>query len=68
MQRNPVDLYNDARQFAIDVRSEFRKVTWPSQQEAVGGTIGVMVVVAIITTVLSFVDLVLGQVVQFIIP
>jgi preprotein translocase subunit SecE len=68
MQWNPVDLYNDAKRFTLDVRSEFRKVTWPSQKEAMGGTIGVIVVVAIITTVLSFVDMILGYAIQLVIP
>jgi preprotein translocase subunit SecE len=68
MQLNPVVLYNDTRRFALEVRSEFRKVTWPSQKEAVGGTIGVVVIVVIITSVLSIVDLVLGQLIQLTIP
>ena len=68
MQMNPVVLYNDAKRFSLEVRAEFRKVTWPSQKEAVGGTIGVVVIVAIITSVLSIVDLVLGQLVQLTIP
>jgi len=68
MQWNPVVLYSDAKQFTLEVRSEFRKVTWPTQKEAVGGTIGVVVIVAIITSVLSLVDLVLGQVIQLLIP
>ena len=68
MQWNPVILFNDSKQFALEVRTEFRKVTWPSQNEAVGGTIGVIVVVAIITTVLSLVDLVLGQLIQLVVP
>ena len=68
MQLNPVVLYNDARRFALEVRTEFRKVTWPSQKEAVGGTIGVVVIVVIITSVLGIVDLVLGQLVRLTIP
>ena len=68
MQLNPVVLYSDAKRFALEVRTEFRKVTWPSQKEAVGGTIGVVVIVAIITSVLSIVDLVLGQLIQLAIP
>jgi len=68
MQWNPVDLFNDAKRFTLEVRSEFRKVTWPSQKEAMGGTIGVIVVVAIITTVLSVVDLVLGYAIQLVLP
>jgi preprotein translocase SecE subunit len=43
-------------------------VTWPSQKEAMGGTIGVIVVVVIITTVLSFVDMILGYAIQLVIP
>ena len=68
MEWNPVVWVSDASKFASEVRGEFRKVTWPSQKEAVGGTIGVVVIVAIITTVLSIVDLVLGQVIQRILP
>jgi preprotein translocase subunit SecE len=68
MQLNPVVLYNDTRRFALEVRTEFRKVTWPTQKEAVGGTIGVVVIVAIITSVLSIVDLVLGQLIRLTIP
>ena len=68
MQWNPVTLYSDAKQFTLEVRSEFRKVTWPSQKEAMGGTIGVIVVVAIITTVLSVVDMILGYAIQLVIP
>jgi len=68
MQWNPTVMFSDAKQFTLDVRSEFRKVTWPTQKEAVGGTIGVVVIVAIITSVLSVVDLVLGQLIQLVIP
>jgi len=68
MQWNPVDLYNDAKRFTLEVRSEFRKVTWPSQKEAMGGTIGVIVVVAVITTVLSLVDAILGFAIQIVLP
>lgn len=68
MELNPVVLYNDTKRFAIEVRTEFRKVTWPTQKEAIGGTIGVIVIVAIITSVLSIVDVVLGQLIQLALP
>ncbi len=68
MEWNPVVWFNDSRQFAEEVRTEFRKVTWPTQKEAVAGTVGVVVVVAVITTALSLVDLILGQLVQFALP
>ncbi len=66
--QNPAEWVGQSRKFLLEVRSEFRKVTWPSQKEATAGTIGTLVVVAIITSVLSLVDLVLGQAVQLLVP
>ena len=68
MQWNPVVWYSDSRQFLNEVRAEYRKVTWPTQKEAVAGTIGVLIVVTVLTTGLSLVDLVLGQLVKLILP
>jgi preprotein translocase subunit SecE len=68
MQWNPAVWMSESRQFLLEVRSEYRKVTWPNQKEAVAGTIGVVVVVTIITGVLSVIDLVLGQLIQWILP
>ena len=55
-------------QFLSEVRAEYRKVTWPTQKEAMAGTIGVLVVVAVLTTGLSLVDLGLGQLIRLILP
>jgi preprotein translocase subunit SecE len=66
MQWNPAIWISDGRQFATEVRTEFKKITWPSQKEAIGGTIGVVVIVIVITVALSLVDAVLGKVVQFV--
>jgi preprotein translocase subunit SecE len=68
MQRSPVVWISDARQFVLEVRTEFRKVTWPTQKEAMAGSVGVVVVVAVITGTLSLVDLVLGQLIQLVLP
>jgi len=68
MASNPADWIRDGRQFLAEVQAEFKKVTWPSQKEYVGGTIGVIVVVAIVTLVLGVADFVLGRVVQGILP
>jgi len=68
MQWNPVVWFSQSRQFLMEVRTEFRKVTWPSQKEAVAGTVGVLVIVAVITAALSVMDLVLGQLMQWILP
>jgi len=66
MQWNPAIWISDGRQFATEVRSEFKKITWPSQKEAIGGTIGVVVIVVVITVALSLVDVVLGKIVQLV--
>jgi len=57
---------HDTRQYFLDVRSELRKVTWPQRQEAVGGTIGVLVVVGVITLVLGVVDLTLAKFLEWV--
>jgi preprotein translocase subunit SecE len=68
MNWNPAIWYSESKQFLLDVRAEYRKVTWPSQKEAVAGTIGVLVLVAIMTAVLSSVDLALSQLIRLILP
>ncbi len=65
---NPTSLVRDTRQYLAEVQGEWRKITWSQQKEAVAGTIGVLVIVVIITTVLSIVDFVLGQLVRMVLP
>jgi preprotein translocase subunit SecE len=59
---------DSTRQYFLDVRRELSKVTWPQRQEAIGGTIGVLVVVGVITLVLSLVDVSLSKLVEWILP
>jgi preprotein translocase subunit SecE len=66
MEWNPAAWVSESRQFLLEVRSEYRKVTWPSRKEAVAGTIGVVVVVTILTGVLSVIDVVLGQLIRWV--
>ena len=68
MELNPAVWYREPSQFLSEVRAEYRKVTWPTQKEAVAGTVGVVVVVAVLTTGLSLVDLGLGQLIRLILP
>ena len=68
MELNPLVWYRESSQFLSEVRGEYRKVTWPTQKEAVAGTIGVVVVVAVLTTGLSLVDFGLGQLIRLILP
>ena len=67
MERNPAAWIATTRQYLIDVRSEFRKITWPSQREYVGGTVGVVVIVAFLTVVLGLIDAGLAQVMQLVV-
>jgi preprotein translocase subunit SecE len=58
----------DARQYLSDVRAEFNKITWPTQREYVGGTVGVVVIVAVMTLALGVIDLVLGALMRAVLP
>ena len=68
MEWNPLVWYSDSRQFLTEVRAEFRKVTWPTRQEAIAGTIGVLIVVAVLTAALSVVDFGLSWAIELILP
>ena len=63
---SPTGWVQSTRQYFLDVRSELRKVTWPQRQEAVGGTIGVLIIVGVITLVLGIVDLTLAKFIEWI--
>ena len=56
MERNPAAWFAATRQYLMDVRAEFKKITWPNQKEYVGGTVGVVVIVAFLTLVLGVID------------
>jgi len=68
MSRNPIEWVSDSRSFLTEVRAEFRKVTWPTQKEATAGTIGVLVVVSVLTLGLALVDFALGWLLGLVIP
>jgi preprotein translocase subunit SecE len=61
---NPVEKVKDwaqrSKQFYHDVRSEMRKVTWPSRQEVVGTTVVVIVAVFFFGLYLGLVDYLLA--------
>jgi len=63
---NPGTWLNDARQYLSEVQSEYKKITWPPQNETVSSTVGVLMVVAVVTTVLGVVDFALSRVVQIV--
>ena len=67
MERNPAVWFATTRQYLIEVRSEFRKITWPSQREYTGGTVGVVVIVAFLTLVLGLIDAGLAMVMKLVV-
>ena len=57
-----------SRAFWDDVRVEFKKVAWPTQNETVAGTISVLVVVTIIAIALGIVDWALSLFMSQVLP
>ena len=52
------------RQYVADVQAEFKKITWPSQQEYVSGTIGVVIIVAFLALILGLIDFALAELME----
>ena len=63
---NPVHWFADATQYLADVRVEFRKITWPTQKEYTSGTIGVVIIVALLTVIIGIFDFALTEVMELI--
>ncbi len=64
MSKNPIrwaiDWGDQTREYLGEVQVEFKKVTWPTQQETIAGTISVMVLVVVVAIGLFGVDSVLA--------
>jgi preprotein translocase subunit SecE len=57
-------LYEQAVQFFRDVRSELRKVTFPTRKETVASTVVVLIAVFAVSMYLGVVDFVLSIVIR----
>jgi preprotein translocase subunit SecE len=66
--KNPVDWALQGREFMTEVQQEWKKVTWPNQKETIGGTIGVIVLVALVAVALFAVDGLLSWTMRMIWP
>lgn len=66
MATNPINWAKDLRQYFSEVVGEYRKISWPAQNEALAGSISVIVVVAVVTTVLGLIDLGLSRIMQMV--
>jgi len=62
---NPADKikgwYQSSKQFYVDVRSEMKKVSWPSRDEVFGTTVIVVASVFFFGIYLGLIDAVLAQ-------
>lgn len=67
MKVDPAAWVSDTRQYLSDVRSEFKKITWPNQREYVGGTVGVVIIVLFLTLVLGLIDAGLSKAMELLI-
>lgn len=50
------DKYRITKQFLIEVKTELKKVTWPSKKDTISGTLVVIIAVFIIAIFLGIVD------------
>jgi preprotein translocase subunit SecE len=66
--KNPVNWAVQGREFFAEVQLEWKKVTWPTQKETIGGTVGVIVLVALVAIALFAVDGILGWAMRLIWP
>ena len=56
--------FEAAKQFLREVKTELKKVTWPSRKDALSGTLVVLVAVFIIAIFLGIVDSVLSNLIK----
>ncbi len=66
MASNPANWVSGVKEYFTEVVGEYRKISWPAQNEALAGSISVIVVVAVITTVLGLIDFGLSHIMQLI--
>ncbi len=60
------NLSADTAQFAKDIESEAKRITWPSRQEAVKSTLAVIIISAIFASFLGVVDYLFSWVIRLI--
>ncbi len=56
--------FEAAKQFLREVKTELKKVTWPSRKDTLSGTLVVLVAVFIIAIFLGIVDSVLSNLIK----
>lgn len=64
MQLSLKDKIESAKQFLREVRTELKKVTWPSRKDTLSGTVVVLVAVFVISLFLGVVDSLLSALIK----
>jgi preprotein translocase subunit SecE len=62
--RDLMDKGRNAMTFLVEVRSELKKVHWPTRQETYAATGVVLVIVAVVALYLGMIDLILAHFVK----
>jgi preprotein translocase subunit SecE len=62
----PDNVFTRAVQFLREVKTELKKVTWPTRKQTMGSTLVVIVLVMIISVFLGIVDMGLSTLVRFV--
>jgi preprotein translocase subunit SecE len=62
------NLIAKAVQFLREVKTELKKVTWPTKKQTISSTAVVVVLVVIVATYLGIVDMLLAQLVDAVLP
>ena len=52
-------------QFIKEVKSEVKKVSWPSKEELVNATIIVLIAAVVLTTYIASLDMALSKIIQY---
>ena len=64
MPFSPRETFENVKQFLREVKTELKKVTWPSRKDTLAGTAVVLVTVFIVGLFLGIVDSLLSHLIQ----
>jgi preprotein translocase subunit SecE len=66
-KKGPGKWWETAAQFLREVKTELKKVTWPSRKQTVSSTGVVVVLVLVVASFLALVDAILSRLVRYVI-
>ncbi|MCH7518184.1 MAG: preprotein translocase subunit SecE [Candidatus Dadabacteria bacterium] len=60
------ELSSETAQFAKDIESEAKRITWPSRQEAVKSTVAVILISGLFAAFLAGVDFIFSMAIKYV--